>query len=53
MIEEQKFTACFDKTLVPIKFIQPGVFRCNAPAFSEPGFVTLKIYYEGRPLATA
>jgi hypothetical protein len=33
--------------------VQPGVFRCNAPAFNEPGFVALRLFYEGRPLCVA
>ena len=33
--------------------VQPGVFRCNAPTYSEPGYVSLRLFFEGRPLCCA
>lgn len=53
IVEEQKFSCHFENMAVPLKMVQPGVFRCNAPAFNEPGFVALRLYYEGRPLCIA
>ncbi len=38
---------------MPVKLIQPGVFRCNAPSSLEVGYVSLKLHYEGRTLAVA
>ena len=46
---EQKLECGFDDILVPVKFIQPGVFKCNAPPH-EPGFVKLSLLCEGKVL---
>ena len=43
---ESKLELGFGDILVPIKFIQPGVFKCNAPPH-ETGFVNLNLLYEG------
>jgi hypothetical protein len=39
----------FDDVLVPIKFISPGVFRCNAPAHPA-GYVTLNLFFGDQQL---
>ena len=36
---------------MPLKFIQAGVIRCNAPPSHEPGFVPLNILYQGEPIS--
>ncbi len=46
---ESKFEISFGDVLVPIKFIQPGVLKCNSPP-QEPRFVNLNLLYEGRIL---
>lgn len=46
---EQNFELSFGDVLVPIKFIQPGVFKCNAPPH-EAGFVSLNLMFEGKIL---
>jgi hypothetical protein len=33
--------------------VQPGVFRCSAPSYSDPGFVALRLFYEGNLLCAA
>ena len=43
---ESRFELSFGEMIVPIKFIQPGVFKCNAPPH-EPGFVHLNLLFEG------
>jgi len=43
---EEKLECSFGETLVPVKFIQPGVFKCNAPPHPV-GFVQLNLLYEG------
>ena len=46
---EQKFECGFGDHLVPVRFIQPGVFKCHAPPH-EPGFVNLSLLFEGNIL---
>ena len=44
--ETSKFECSFGDNVVPIRFIQPGVFKCNAPPH-DPGFVSLNLLYDG------
>ena len=43
---ESKFQCSFGDSIVPVKFVQPGVLRCNAPPNPEPGFVPINLLYE-------
>ena len=40
---EQQFECAFGETVVPVRFVQAGVIKCNAPPNDSPGFVTLNI----------
>jgi IPT/TIG domain len=46
---ESKFECSFGESVVPIKFIQPGVFKCKAPPH-KAGFVTVNLLFNGEPL---
>lgn len=46
---ESRFECSFGDAVVPIKFIQPGVFKCKAPPH-RAGFVPLNLMYNGDPL---
>eukprot|EP00347_Sterkiella_histriomuscorum_P020850 403336227 len=49
---EKNLELSFGDVLVPIKFLQPGVFKCNAPPH-EAGFVNLHLMYEGKILTVS
>ena len=43
---ERKFEVSFGDHLVPAKFVQAGVVKCNAPPH-EPGYFPLQLMYDG------
>ena len=40
----------FGDAVVPVRFVQDGVFKCNAPPSDEPGFVRLTILRNGESI---
>ena len=51
MEQEKSFECSFGDSLVPVKFVQPGVFKCNTPP-GEVGFVPLALLYDGEVIST-
>jgi len=47
---ESEFECSFGDTVVPIRFVQPGVFKCNTPPH-EAGFVPLNLLYKGEVIS--
>lgn len=45
----RKFECSFGESVVPVKFIQPGVFKCKAPPH-RAGFVSVNLLFNGEAL---
>ena len=50
---EALYEASFGDIVVPVRFIQAGVLKCNAPPHPSPGFVPLSLLRSGESISTA
>ena len=52
--EEARYRCRFGEIDVPVKLVQPGVFKCHAPPYAnEPGFVDIAMVFDENIIATS
>ena len=48
---EKQFWCSFGDSIVPVRFVQAGVIKCNAPPHLAAGFVPLTLMRNGDSIA--